>query len=141
ANSGEILRRPSGQPCLRKSAALIRISRRGSLMKATQFMSLFALAALATACSIQSANAAFMVESRATAALGKGFGNFSLGGDNTAVATSTATSAAVGGTAAIGSIFGGNGSVVDTYVYSYKPGTNADNTTYAAGAVLGSTTG
>jgi len=110
-------------------------------MKVTRFLSLFALAALATACSIQSANAAFMVEARATAATGKGFGAFSLGGNNTTVSTSTATSAAVGSTAAIGSIFGGDGTVVDTYVYTYKPGTNADNTTYAAGAVLGSTTG
>ena len=50
--------------------------------------------------------------------------------------------AAVGTTANVGSIFGGNGvNSPDTYVFSYTPGTNADNTVYAANAVLGSTTG
>jgi hypothetical protein len=110
-------------------------------MRVTRFVNLFAIAALATACVVQNANAAFMVEARATASLGKGLGNFAFGGDTSSASTSTATSAAVGRTDAIGSYFGGNGAAADTYVYSYTPGTNADNTTYAAGAVLGSTTG
>ena len=55
--------------------------------------------------------------------------------------SSTATSAAVGGTPAIGSVFGGNGTLSDTYVFRYTPGTDVDNTVFAAGAVLGSTTG
>ncbi|MEM7577691.1 MAG: PEP-CTERM sorting domain-containing protein [Planctomycetota bacterium] len=40
------------------------------------------------------------------------------------------------------SLFGGNGSASpDTYVFSYTPGTDADNFSPAAGSLLGSTTG
>jgi hypothetical protein len=83
------------------------------------------------------ANAAYIVETRSG---GKGFADFGFGGDTTSASTSTATSAAVGTTTAIGSIFGGNGTTVDTYVYSYTPGSDADNTTFATGAILGSKT-
>ena len=113
-------------------------------MKVTQFVHLFTFAALAmsftTAMSV--ANAAFMVETRATAGTGKGFGNFGYGGDTTSSSTSTAGSAAVGTTVGIGSIFSGNGNLSpDTYVFSYTPGVNVDNTVYAPNALLGSTTG
>ena len=86
----------------------------------------------------QSARAAFVVETRAG---GKAFANFGFGGDTTTASASSATSAAVGGTPLIGSVFGGNGTVSDTYVYRYTPGPDADNTAYAPGSVLGSTTG
>lgn len=84
------------------------------------------------------AQAAFIVEAHST---GKANAtNFSFGGDTTSASTSTAFSAAVG-TQATGSIFGGNGSVVDTYVYRYTPGVNLDNTVFAPGTILGSTNG
>jgi hypothetical protein len=84
------------------------------------------------------AQGAFMVETRVG---GKADGNFGPGGDTTTVSTSTATTGAVGATSAIGSVFGGNGSVADTYVFSYRPGVNVDNTVYTPGQVLGSTSG
>ncbi|MBA3480740.1 MAG: PEP-CTERM sorting domain-containing protein [Pirellulales bacterium] len=107
-------------------------------MRLTRWTSLCALVALTAALAASSIQAAFIVEARAG---GKATANFSFGGDTTSASTSTASSAAVGSTPGIGSFFGGNGTVADTYVYSYTPGTNADNTTYAAGQVLGSTTG
>jgi len=107
-------------------------------MKRTPLTNLLAIAALATAAAANSADAAFMVEARSG---GKATANFSLGGDNTTVSNSSATSAAVGATPGIGSIFGGDGTVVDTYVFSYTPGADADNTVFAPGAVLGSSTG
>jgi hypothetical protein len=70
----------------------------------------------------------------------KGNATFSFGGDTTSASTSV-PSAAVGliGT---NSIFGGNAvNLPDTYVFSYTPGVNVDNTIFAPGAVLGSTTG
>jgi hypothetical protein len=81
--------------------------------------------------------AAYIVETRAG---GKGFADFSLGGSTAPASTSTATSAAVGTTTGIGSIFGGNGVPADVYIYSYTPGADADNTTFATGAILGSKT-
>lgn len=86
----------------------------------------------------QSARAAFMVETRPG---GKGFANFGLGGNTTTIGTSTATSGAIGRTAGIGSVFGGDGTVSDTYVFRYTPGSNADNTAFPASTVLGSVTG
>lgn len=66
--------------------------------------------------------------------------NFSFGGDTT-TASASVPSAAVGLTGT-NSIFGGNGvNQADTYVFSYTPGSNPDNTTFTAGALLGSTTG
>ena len=64
--------------------------------------------------------------------------NFSFGGDTTAASSSIASAAVgVGGS----SLFGGNGTTTDTYVFSYTPGTDADNFSPAAGSLLGSTTG
>ena len=90
------------------------------------------------------AQAAFVV-----GASGTPTANFGFGGDTTSASTSTASSAAVGAPA--GSIFGGDGSnasgapfdpaIADTYVFSYTPGSDADNFSPAAGALLGSTTG
>lgn len=112
-------------------------------MRVTRLARLLALAALAATGMVAStAHAAFMVEARATATVGKGFGGLTFGGDTTAASTSTATTAAVGTTAALGSIFGGTGVLqADTYIFSYTPGTNADNTVYVANQILGSTTG
>lgn len=98
---------------------------------------LFTAALAASGPQAQRSEAAFIAESRSG---GKAFANFSFGGDTTTSSNSTATSAAVGLTAAIGSVFGGNGATADTYVFAYTPGVDADNTTYAAGAILGSTT-
>ena len=61
--------------------------------------------------------------------------NFSFGGDTTS-ASQSAASTAVGLTGG-DSIFGGNGVVsLDTYVYSYTPGTDGNNYTPAAGTAL-----
>jgi hypothetical protein len=99
---------------------------------------LLALAALAASASaVRRVDAAFVVETRTG---GKAVANLSFGGDTTTPSTSTASSAAVGTTAGIGSIFGGNGTQADAYVFTYRPGVDVDNTTFAAGAVLGSTT-
>ncbi|QDU90033.1 hypothetical protein Pla175_34320 [Pirellulimonas nuda] len=61
--------------------------------------------------------------------------NFGFGGDTTSASFSS-TSATVG----LGpgnSIFGGNGAnSLDTYLYTYTPGTDADNLALAAGAAL-----
>ena len=104
-----------------------------------QLRSITATGALAlVVATSQSAWAAFVVETRAG---GKAFTNFGFGGDTTMASASTATSAAVGGTPAIGSVFGGDGTVSDTYVFRYTPGPDADNTAFTPGAVLGSTTG
>jgi len=66
--------------------------------------------------------------------------NFSFGGDTTTASDST-PSAAVG-LGAHSSLFGGNGNLFpDTYVVSYTPGTDNDNYSLAAGALLGSSTG
>jgi hypothetical protein len=84
------------------------------------------------------AEAAFIVEAHSS---GKANAtNFSFGGDTTTASTSTAFSAAVG-LSGTGSIFGGNGANVDTYVFSYTPGVNVDNTVFAPGTILGSTSG
>jgi hypothetical protein len=96
-----------------------------------------ALAAVAGSFSA-AANGAYIVETRTG---GKGFADFGFGGNTTTASTSTAGSAAVGTTAGLGSIFGGNGSPNDIYVYSFTPGTDADNATFTLGQPLGSTTG
>jgi len=80
--------------------------------------------------------AAFIVEAHS----GLGNANFSFGGDTTSASAST-PSAAVGLTGT-NSLFGGTGvASPDAYVYSYTPGTDADNYSPAAGALLGSVTG
>lgn len=80
------------------------------------------------------AQAAFVVDASTTPTA-----NFGFGGDTTTAGSST-PSFAVGAPA--GSIFGGNGvNSPDTYVFSYTPGTDADNFSPAAGSLLGSTTG
>jgi hypothetical protein len=101
-------------------------------MNVTRLTKLLALVAIAT--TISSAHAAFIVEPRSG---GKAFANFSTGGDTGVPSTSTANSTAPGLTALLGSIFGGASTTVDQYLYSYTPGTNADNTAYAAALALG----
>ncbi len=61
---------------------------------------------------------------------------FSFGGDTT-TASQSASASVVGGTGG-DSIFGGNGvNVVDTYVYTYSPDSQADNLVLAPGTPLG----
>jgi hypothetical protein len=70
----------------------------------------------------------------------KGHATFSFGGDTTTAGASIPSSAV--GLTGTNSIFGGDGVTAgDTYVFSYTPGVNADNTTFAAGTVLGSSAG
>jgi hypothetical protein len=92
----------------------------------------------ATLAAVSAAQAAFVVEAHSS---GKANAtNFAFGGDTTS-ASASVPSAAVG-LSATNSIFGGNGvNSPDTYVFSYTPGANADNTAFVAGAALGSTTG
>jgi hypothetical protein len=61
---------------------------------------------------------------------------FSFGGDTTTYQKTSATSTAFGTTGG-DSIYGGNGSEGDTYLYTYTPGSNADNLTLSAGQDLG----
>jgi hypothetical protein len=75
-------------------------------------------------------SAAFMVEAHPT---GKANANFTF---DTAPGTSTTPSTAAG-VQATGSRFGGTGSAIDNYYFSYTPGTSADNTVFAAGTNLG----
>ncbi len=106
------------------------------------------LSALAIALgSATAANAAFVIEID-TDGLDDGTltfsPNFSFGGDTT-TASQSAPSVAVGTTGG-DSIFGGDGSnangnaydpaTADTYLYSYTPGTDADNFSPAAGTAL-----
>jgi len=78
------------------------------------------LAVLAAAAPVQ---ASFLVEAHSS---GLANANFSFGGDTTSAGASI-PSGAIGVTAS-NSIFGGNGSAFgDTYIYSYTPGTDADN--------------
>ncbi len=79
-----------------------------------------------------SAHATFVVGAHSSE---NGNANFSFGGDTTSASTSIASGAA--GLIGTNSIFGGNGSANDVYVFSYTPGTDADNTVFAAGAALG----
>jgi len=51
--------------------------------------------------------------------------NFSFGGDTTTASSSSASSAV--GMSGADSIFGGDGSAADTYVYSYTPAVDGDN--------------
>ncbi len=61
--------------------------------------------------------------------------NFSFGGDTTSASPSTPSTAV--GLTGTNSIFGGDGSANDIYVFSYTLGTDADNTVFATGTVLG----
>jgi hypothetical protein len=70
-----------------------------------------------------SLQAAFIVEPHSS---GLANGNFSFGGDTSAASASTTSDAP--GLTATNSIYGGNGvNLPDTYIYSYTPGTDADN--------------
>ena len=72
---------------------------------------------------VTSLQAAFIVEPHSS---GLANGNFSFGGDTTTASASTASSAT--GLTATNSIYGGDGvNFPDTYIYSYMPGTDADN--------------
>jgi len=83
------------------------------------------------------AQAAFIVEAHSS---GLGSANFSYGGDTTTASTSVPSTAV--GLTGTNSIFGGNGTALpDTYVFSYTPGTNADNYAVAAGTILGDKSG
>jgi hypothetical protein len=101
--------------------------------------SLSALAGLiALTCGIATTHAAFIVEAHTS---GKANANFAIipgAGNATAASASTASTAA--GLSGTNSVFGSNNStagVVDTYRFSYTPGTNADNTVFASGTALG----
>jgi hypothetical protein len=59
------------------------------------------------------------------------FGNGMTGG------FSWSTAATAAGLQPGNSIFGGNAATADQYIYSYKPGTDADNATFTAGQNLG----
>jgi hypothetical protein len=84
------------------------------------------------------AQAAFIIEAHSS---GKANAtNFSFGGDTTTASASAASAAR--GLTGTSSIFGGNGTLQpDTYVFSYTPGTDVDNTVFVPGTILGSTTG
>jgi hypothetical protein len=79
------------------------------------------------------AEAAFIIGAHSSE---KGFANFTSTGGSASV-----PSAAVGLTGT-NSLYGGNAvdPALDTYTYSYTPGTDVDNTVFVAGATLGSTT-
>ena len=103
-------------------------------MNLKHILSLFAMGVFLCATTAQ---AAFIVEVHDS---GLANGNFSFGGDTTS-ASASVPSAAVG-LVGTNSIFGGNGATAaDTYIFSYTPGTDADNFSPAAGSLLGSTTG
>lgn len=103
-------------------------------MKTTRvLLTLAAIAAMGPA-----ANAAFIVEANNGLATAT---NFSFGAETSPASLSTTPSFAVGLTST-GSIFSGAAvNVPDTYIFSYTPGTDADNYAPAPGATLGSTTG
>ena len=94
------------------------------------------LAAIALVAMAVSAPAAFIVEVHTS---GLANANFSFGGDTTTASASIPSTAV--GLVGTNSIFGGDGSVTDTYVFSYTPGSDADNYSPAAGTVLGSVDG
>ena len=85
------------------------------------------------------AQAAFIVEAHSSGkANATNFAIIPGAGNATAATASTASSAA--GLSATNSIFGSNNTIantLDVYRFSYTPGTNADNTVFAAGAALG----
>jgi len=82
--------------------------------------------------------AAFMVEAHIS---GKANANFAIvPGAGNATGASASTASAAAGVSATNSIFSSNNTiagVVDTYRFSYTPGSNADNTAFAAGTALG----
>lgn len=96
------------------------------------------IAALVVPLFVAHARAAFMVEAHSS---GKANANFAVipgAGNATGASASTASSAA--GVSATNSIFSSNNTiagVVDVYRFSYTPGSNADNTAFAAGTALG----
>lgn len=103
--------------------------------KKSGFACMVAAAAVAASASIT--QAAYIVEVHSS---GLGNATFSLGGDTTTVSTSIPSTAV--GLTGTNSIFGGNGSAqMDTYVFSYTPGTNADNYAPTPGLVLGDKSG
>ncbi|MEM7683102.1 MAG: PEP-CTERM sorting domain-containing protein [Planctomycetota bacterium] len=81
------------------------------------------------------ADAAWILDIDTDAASGIQFNpNFSFGGDTT-TASASSSSAAVGH-AGNSSIFGGNGSTQDDYVYTYTPAVDGDNLVLAGGTPL-----
>jgi hypothetical protein len=101
--------------------------------------SLTALAGLIVlSCGVATTHAAFIVEAHTS---GKANANFAIiAGAGNATAASASTLSSAPGLSATNSVFSSNNTiagVVDTYRFSYTPGTNADNTVFAAGAALG----
>ncbi|MEQ9461526.1 MAG: PEP-CTERM sorting domain-containing protein [Phycisphaeraceae bacterium] len=100
-------------------------------------MKKFALAMVASLATAGAAQAAFLIEVD-TDGLDDGpftpSANFAFGGDTGTASTSVAGTAV--GLTGGDSLFGGDGSAVDTYTYSYTPGTDADNLVLAAGTAL-----
>lgn len=106
-------------------------------MSVTRSMILFSLVAMATTAA--PAGAAFIVETHSSGKANAS--NFAIipGAGNATGATASTLSAAVG-LGGTNSIFSSNNNVagvVDTYQFSYTPGTNADNTALAAATALG----
>ena len=108
-------------------------------MNRIRFQNLLALLALLTsAVAANLAQAAFIVEADNVAVAGKANGNFSSLPAGTGFSLS-ATPSFAAGLAGNQSIFGNpaNATGPDQYTFRYTPGTDADNTVYAAAAVLG----
>jgi hypothetical protein len=101
--------------------------------------SLSALAGLlALTCGMAATHAAFIVEADNVAPAGKASDHFTSVPAGTGFSLSTAVSQAAG-LAGNQSAFGNpaNGTGPDQYTFRYTPGTDADNTVFAAGAALG----
>lgn len=105
------------------------------------------LSALVLCLMTATANASFVIEPDVDGADDGPFTpspNFSFGGDTTTASTSiavgggpTPVSGPLVGTTGGDSIFGGDGvSMPDTYLYTYTPGTDGDNTSIAGGTAL-----
>jgi hypothetical protein len=108
-----------------------------NLRRTTTLLALAALLRLAS-----SADAAFIVEAHSS---GKANAtNFAIiPGAGNATGASASTVSTAPGLSGTNSIFGSNNNVagvVDTYQFSYTPGTNADNTTFNLGDPLGNST-
>ncbi|WP_428389607.1 PEP-CTERM sorting domain-containing protein [Mucisphaera sp.] len=100
-------------------------------------MKKFALATVASLAFAGAAQAAFIVEVDVDGLDDGPFtpsANFAFGGDTTTASTSIAGTAV--GLTGGDSLFGGNGTAVDTYTYSYTPGVDADNLVLAPGTAL-----
>jgi hypothetical protein len=112
---------------------------RREAMRATTFSGFFgAVAALAL---VSTAHGAFIVQMDADGSSAGTTGTLNshvtLGAGMTAAGIGWSTPATAVGLQPGNSAFGGNAAAQDSYIFSYKPGTDADNLTLAAGTALG----